>query len=463
MRKPRAGLLPLYLALYDKTDPGRRRRFGPLFDPIRARMAEAGIELVEAPICCVEEEFKAAVEEFERAGVDIIVAVHLAYSPSLESADTLSRTTLPLLFLDTTMDYGFGPDVEPSKISYNHGIHGVQDLASVLGRLGKPYHIVAGHVTESAVLERAAEYVRAAYAAATFRGMKVLRVGDVFKGMGDFAVADALLSERFGISVETRPADSLADWIAKVTAEEVDAELQRNADGFEVVVSEDVQRASLKVCLGLRKMLDDGGYGAFSMNFQAFDKAEGRVNCVPFLEACRAMQRGLGYAGEGDVLTASLVGAVSAAFGGTTFTEIFCPDWKGGSLFLSHMGEVNPSALAGRPRLIELDFPYTDALNPAVLAGDMAPGVATLVNLAPGPGDTFSITGAVMQMHGEAEHPGMKDSIRGWARPEIELGDFLEAYSELGGTHHSALVYGDHSEAIEAFAELAGIDASFVI
>lgn len=463
MRKPTAGLLPMYLALYDKTDAGRRHKFEPLFAAIRERTLTAGIDLLEAPICCVEPEFRAAVADFEAKGVDMIVAVHLAYSPSLESAEVLAGSELPLLFLDTTMDYAFGPDVEPAKISFNHGIHGVQDLASVLGRMGKDYAIVAGHVTESDVVARAVERVRAAFAARRLRGMRVLRVGAPFKGMGDFAVPDALLASTFGIDVETVEAQSLEQWISGVAPAAIDEELARDRSDFDVVVSEDVHRAALRVGLGLRRMLERGGHGAFSMNFQAFDTPDAPVDRVPFLEACRAMQRGLGYAGEGDVLTASLVGALSAAFGGTTFTEIFCPDWRGGSLFLSHMGEINPQTIAGRPRLIELDFPYTDAHNPATLAGDMAPGVATLVNLAPGPGDTFSLITALMQIHGRAEHPDMRDSIRGWARPDMELGDFLEAYSELGGTHHSALVYGDHTEALETFAELAGIDTSFII
>lgn len=463
MRKPKAALLPLFLDLYDKTGAVRRDGFAPLFDTIRDRMAAAGVDLVEAPIACVEPEVKAAVDSCERDGVDIIVALHLAYSPSLESAAVLAKSSLPLLLLDTTMDYDFGPDVEPQRILYNHGIHGVQDLANVLGRMGKAYHIVAGHITESDVIDRAAEHVRAAYAAKVLRGMKVLRIGQPFQGMGDFAVPDAVLAERFAIDVRTHPADALAAWIAKVTDDEVETEFQRNVTEFEVAAPEDTHRGSVRVGLGLRRMLDDGGYRAFSMNFQAFDRADGPVNRVPFLEASRAMERGLGYAGEGDVLTAALVGALSAAFGKTTFTEMFCPDWKSGSVFFSHMGEINPATIAGTPRLIEMDYPYSEALNPLILTGDMAPGVATLVNLAPGPNDTFSIIAAAMQVHGEAGHLAMKNSIRGWARPELELSDFLEAYSELGGTHHSALVYGDHTEAIEAFAQLAGIDASFVL
>ena len=62
---------------------------------------------------------------------------------------------------------------------------------------------------------------------------------------------------------------------------------------------------------------------------------------MPFLEISRLMERGIGYAGEGDVLTAALVGALMKVYAETTFTEMFCPDWKGNSIMLSHMGEIN--------------------------------------------------------------------------------------------------------------------------
>ena len=101
------------------------------------------------------------------------------------------------------MDFDFGTDVIPGRIMYDHGIHGVQDLASVLRREKRPYEIVAGHFTESDVLERAADIARAARASRNLRGMRVLRVGESFKGMGDFAVSNETLRDCFDITVDT--------------------------------------------------------------------------------------------------------------------------------------------------------------------------------------------------------------------------------------------------------------------
>ena len=90
------------------------------------------------------------------------------------------------------------------------------------------------------------------------------------------------------------------------------------------------------------------------------------------------------------------------------------------------------------------------------------PESSTLVNLAPGPNDTFGLIAAEAEVLEEPATTTMGDCIRGWIRPACPLGDFLEAYSRLGGTHHSALVYGDRVKAVEAFARFAGIGVNTI-
>jgi L-arabinose isomerase len=331
-----------------------------------------------------------------------------------------------------------------------------------LRRCGKRFQIVAGHVTRSDCLARAAEVARAAYAARVLSGTRVLRVGESFRGMGDFAVSEKVMKRVLGVTVEQVDAMSLAADVKKVTESEIKAEMARDRQAFKADLSAAVHRRAVRVSLGLRRRLERGGYGAFSMNFLAFNRSDGPVDTVPFLEASKAMARGLGYAGEGDALTAALVGALSAAFGRTTFTEIFCPDWQGDSLFLSHMGEINPQVAAGKPLLCEHDFPYTPAQNPAVLACSPAAGPAVLVNLAPGPHDTFGLIVAPVAVLPEKPNRKMAKAIRGWIRPTDDVATFLENYSRLGGTHHSALVLGEKVAAIAAFGEFAGIEVSVI-
>jgi L-arabinose isomerase len=457
----RAALLPLYLELYDRIMPERRDAYGSFLDRIVAAHAQVGVELTVLPICRVAAEFNDAIAQAEQLGACAIVTVHLAYSPSLESIDALCNTPLPIVMLDTTMDVAFGPDTPADRIMYNHGIHGVMDLASMLRRRGRPFQIIAGHLDDPAVVRRSADGVRAARAAAEMQGNIALRVGQAFQGMGDFTVAESLLAEQFGLTVRQLDLADLDRAIQAVTDDDVAAEIDRDRERYDCDLDQAVHRRANRVGLGLRRLLAEHSANALSVNFEAFDRADRPAETMPFLELSKAMARGVGYAGEGDVLTANLVGALMRSFPAASFTEIFCPDWAGGSLFLSHMGEINPAIAATRARIFEKPLPFLGSNAPAILTCAVQPGPATFVNLAPGPDDSFSLIVAPVEVldEGDALDEAMKNTIRTWVRPARPVAEFLEAYSLAGGTHHSAIVLGDRAEALCGLAGMLNIPA----
>ncbi len=456
----RIGILPLYIKLYDDVRPDMRNGFGVFVERIHNGFEARGISVSSAPICRTADEFGAAVHVFEEEGVDAIVTVHLAYSPSLESIDVFCATSLPLLLLDTTMDTGFGLNAKADRITYNHGIHGVMDFACMLRRRKRPFEIVAGPIDDPRLFDRAAALIRGFAAAREFQGGRILRVGPPFDGMGDFAVDESVLRETFGLEIETVGLDAVDIAVLAVSETEIDAEIEADRKAFDCELDPEIHRRSVRVGLGLRRLLEKGGYVGTSVNFQAFDRSDRPADTMPFLEISKAMARGIGYGGEGDVLTAALVGALARAFGAVTFCEIFCADWTGGTLFLSHMGEISPSVATDRPRLIAKPFIFPDMPDPAVLTCAVKPGPAVYVNLAPGPDDTFTLILAPVEVLAEDDtlDPAMQNTVRAWIRPRLPVADFLEQYARVGGTHHSALVLGDHVEALGAFGRRLGVD-----
>lgn len=461
-RKPNAGLLPLYIALYDEISPDTRADFETFLDDVAAAFEKRGITIARVPICCVATEFEDAVAELEKQDVDCILTLHLAYSPSLESIDSFTRTSLPIVILDTTMDADFGRDVSVDRIMYNHGIHGVMDFASMLRRRGREFEIVAGHWRDPGLLDGAADLVRSAYASRAFGSTRALRVGEAFVGMGDFSVEEDILSSRLGITVNQVSMDELDRSVSGVADTDIEKEIASDRQQFSCDLGDEVHARSVRVGLGLRNLLEAGPYDAFSVNFQVFDSTGRPANTMPFLEISKAMARGIGYGGEGDVLTASLVGALCRAFGAVTFTEIFCPDWSGNTLFLSHMGEISPAVAGDKPRISERPFPFGGGLDPAVLTCAVKTGPATFVNLAPGPDNTFSLIIAPLEVMEDTTNEEMKNTVRAWVRPSCAVERFLEEYSRFGGTHHSALVLGDRTRALKAFATFAGLTARII-
>jgi L-arabinose isomerase len=454
MSKPKVGLLPLYIKLYDDSWPEMRPRVDGFSRQIAAALAARGLEVSSAPVCRVAPEFKAVIRRFERAKVDAIVTLHLAYSPSLESSAALAATPLPLVVLDTTPTYEYGPRQNPEELLYNHGIHGVQDMCNLLLRHKKVFQIEAGHWEKGDVLDRVAGWARAARLVAAMKRARIGRLGPAFKGMGDFAVAPATLAKTLGVKTVVAGPKMIPALLAKVTKKAVEAEMAADREQFVVEdLDPEMHRRATRAGLAVRRWLEEEELTGFTVNFMAADKASG-LPAMPFLEASKAMARGIGYAGEGDVLTASLVGTLLQAYPDTSFTEMFCPDWEGNQIFLSHMGEMNLKLAATKPRLVEKPFPFTDVGNTAVAYGRFRAGEAVLVNLAPGPDDTYTLIVAPVVMQKVEDEDKQADSIHGWFKAPSSVADFLAAYSRVGGTHHSALVYGKVAAEIMRWGKL---------
>lgn len=457
----RVGLLPLYVALYDESVPFLR----PIVENYYAEAADAlskkGLDVMRVPVCRLKDEFADAIRAFETAGVDCIISLHLAYSPSLESAEVVAATKLPLIVLDSTEAFRFS---HPDEILANHGIHGVMDFCNLLRRYKKDYAIAAGHLSEEGLLDRVVELAKSAVAAGALKGMRVASIGGSFAGMGDFVVSDEELAE-FGIQV-VRPAEgALAACRAAVTDAEIEAEMAADlAEGVRLPgdygnFSPEIHARSTRDSLALRRWLNEEKIDAFSVNFPMVDKTGLRT--MPFMETCRAMARGLGYAGEGDILTAAFCGALRRGFTSTTFVEPFCPDWSDNRVLLSHMGEVNYGCTDGPIELTEFEFVYGTAENPVVGFAHMRAGEAVYINIY-NDGDGFNMLLSPVTM----EHPAGEDAfagkIRGWMRPKMPLGRFLEGLSAVGATHHSILVYDTTVDALAYFGRLCGLKTSIL-
>ncbi len=486
--KIKIGLLPMYIKLYDDIWPELRIRMEAFLEKIKGGFRIRGIEIIDVPLCRLKGEFDAAVRMCEKEKADAMVTLHLAYSPSLESAASLAETELPIVVLDTTETFDFSPMQDESEILYNHGIHGVQDMCSMLVRNGRQFFVEAGHWQESDVIDRIVCRLKGIKIASNMKKSRVGIIGSPFEGMGDFYIPAEKLRRDIGIDTIKFDAGKAMKFQDSIKDEEIMAEISDDLASFDIsgnTASADAgtggadtgtaagtggtgagagastdadadgfssaHRNSALAGLAVRKWIQAEGLSAVTINFMDISKSSG-LCCMPFLEISKAMAGGTGYAGEGDLLTASLTGAIASVHRETSFTEMFCPDWKNNSMFLSHMGEMNLNLAAGKPVLMKKEFPFTDASDTVVAYGAFKAGEAVIVNLAPAgvgsversgttSGYRYSLIIAGGRMLGASDRDNMPHSIRGWFKPDMPVAEFLEKFSYAGGTHHSALVY----------------------
>ena len=462
MKKVKVGFLPFYLKLYDDVNPTGRYPLIDYMNTLIAQLEQQGLEVVAADdLCRIKEEFDAAAAKFNAADVDAVITYHVAYSPSLESIDALLSLQAPIVVMDTTPDPCLAQAADHSnRIFPNHGIHGVQDMCNLLKRNGRDYQICVGHAKDG-VVEETAALCRAAAAAKAYRNAKIGSAGGSFKGMGDFKVSDEYYKESIGAEVVYMTPDVAETYLAKVTEAEIDAELASDAEKFTIEVENmDNYRAATKAGLALRKWMEAEKLLGCTVNFLTLESCG--LPKMPFVECCKVMERGFGYAGEGDVLTAGLVGALRSVHEKTAFTEMFCPDWEQDLILMSHMGESNPNLSQWKPIIHDKPFNYnntgdTVAMSTCQMAGDVV--IANLAPMAEGyalilcPGKTLNLG---------LEFGVYRQANQGWFKPSKPLSQFLKEYSQAGGTHHSAIVYDVPVEELAAFGKMMGFEVIVV-
>ncbi len=455
MNKIKVGYLPFYIELYDKSNPHTRDPMVAHMNMMVSMLESQGIEVVMADeVCRLQPEFQRAVDKFNAEDVTAVITQHLAYSPSLESIDALLQLKAPIIVLDTTPSYSLIKTANYEKgIMPNHGIHGVQDMCNLLKRNGKPYYICAGHALHSEVISEVAGMCRAAAVAKAYQTARVGSVGGSFAGMGDFLISDERYRQDIGAEVFRMTGEVVREYLDKVTNEEVEEEIARDAERFTIEIGDaEGYRLATKSGLAIRKWMEEEKLTACTVNFQALNSCG--LPKMPFPECCKILGRGQGYAGEGDALTAGLVGALFAAYPNTTFTEMFCPDWEQDVLLMSHMGESNPNLAQWKPIIRNVK---SGNGNVGMYSCGRA-GEVCLVNLAP-MNDSFTLILCPGKMLDVGLERGVyRYSTQGWYKPNKKLPEFLKEYSLHGGTHHSAMVYDVLVEELEAFGTMMGFD-----
>ena len=360
-----------------------------------------------------------------------------------------------MIVLNTTPDYAFAESSTQDNIMNNHGIHGVQDMCNLLKRRKRDFIIETGHWEESDVIDRVITDIKGIILSRKMSSSRVGIIGKPFWGMGDFSVPYSILKEKMGVKVIEEDPGKISSLLLSGEADQVLEEVERDNHLFEKkAISESVHIDSVRIGLALRKWIRNEELDGFSINFSGVDAGSG-FPAFPFLEASKSMARGIGYAGEGDVLTASLTGTILKLFPQSSFVEMFCPDWKNNRIFLSHMGEVNHRLITGKPLMVENDQSFMEVGKSVFVSGQLKKGDAAIINLAPDRNNNFNLIIIPVKMV-EVKNKNLSKTISGWFETPIPINDFLSEYSRIGGTHHSCLVYTKNIKVFEVFGRQIG-------
>ncbi|MEY9874173.1 L-arabinose isomerase [Streptacidiphilus sp. MAP12-33] len=436
----------------------------------RAVAAELGARL-GAPVALVWKPLLRDAAAIRRAMLDAngddacvgVIAWMHTFSPAKMWIAGLDALRKPLLHLHTQSQVELPwATIDMDFMNLNQAAHGDREFGFVQTRLGVARKTVAGHVSAPAVAARVDSWARAALGKAELTELRVVRFGD---NMRDVAVTEGDKVEaqlRFGVSVNTHGVNDLVAAVDAASDAEVGALVKEYQERYEVAAElrqggerHDALRYGARIELGLRHLLESGGYGAFTTNFEDL----GGLRQLPGLAVQRLMGDGYGFGGEGDWKTAVLVRTLktmaSGLPGGTSFMEDYTYDLTPGSELVlgAHMLEVCPSIAAGTPRLEIHPLGIGGREDPVRLVFDAAPGAAMVLGMAD-LGDRFRlVANEIDTVVPPQPLPALPVARAVW-RPRPDLASSAEAWITAGGPHHTVYSSALRAEHLDDLAEM---------
>ncbi|GII25998.1 L-arabinose isomerase [Planosporangium mesophilum] len=396
------------------------------------------------------------------ACVGVIAWMH-TFSPAKMWISGLDALRKPLLHLHTqvNMSLPWG-SIDMDFMNLNQAAHGDREFGFIQTRLGVARKTVAGHASDPALVARIAGWARAAAGYDHLRALRLARFGD---NMRDVAVTEGDKVEaelRFGVSVNTYGVNDLVDVVDAVCDDAVDALVVEYADAYRLAPElarggdrHDSLRYAARIEVGLRRFLTDGGFGAFTTNFEDL----GGLRQLPGLAVQRLMADGYGFGGEGDWKTSALLAAVKAMGAGTgrgaSFMEDYTYHFGPGEpkILGAHMLEVCPSIAAAQPSCEIHPLGIGGREDPVRLVFDATPGAGVVIGLVD-LGDRFRfVANEIEVVAPDQPLPNLPVARAVW-KPAPSLATSTESWLIAGGPHHTVLTQAVDAETLQDFAHM---------
>ena len=396
----------------------------------------------------------------------VIVWMH-TFSPAKAWIAGLSALQKPLLHLHTQVNRSLPwSSIDMDFMNLNQAAHGDRELGYLETRMGIRRKTVAGHVGDPAVRRRVGEWMRAGLGARAARSLRMARFGD---NMRDVAVTDGDKVEvqlRLGVAVKTYGVNDLVAGVDAASASEVDALVADYAERYELApelaagaARHESLREAARIEAGLRNFLDDGGFRAFTTNFEDL----GGLRQLPGISVQRLMHDGYGFGAEGDGKTSLLLAVMKVmgegAPGGTSFMEDYTYHLGPGDpkILGAHMLEVCPSIAAATPSAEVHPLSIGGREDPVRLVFDAAPGPAIVVGLVD-LGDRLRLVCNDIEVVPPDEPLPRLPVARAVWKPAPSLAVSAECWLGAGGPHHTVLSSQVSLEALGDLAEIIGVE-----
>ncbi|MCH6198899.1 L-arabinose isomerase [Aquiflexum sp. LQ15W] len=430
---------------------------------------DISVKILFKPIVKTTEEIFQICQEANQVEncIGIITWMH-TFSPAKMWINGLKILNKPLLHLHTQFNRDIPwNSIDMDFMNLNQSAHGDREFGFLTSRMRINRKVVVGFWQDKEVHLEIDGWCRAASGWHDWQGMKIARFGDNMRNVavteGDKVEAEI----RFGFAVNTFPVGDLVQKINAVTESEINSLIQEYESSYalaENLKNGGTKRESLveaaRIEIGLERFLTEGGFKAFSNTFEDLHG----MRQLPGIAVQRLMNKGFGYAGEGDWKTAALVRAMkvmgTGLEGGNAFMEDYTYHFDPTNTLVlgSHMLEVDECLASGKPSCEVHPLGIGGKEDPVRLVFNVKSGKglnASLVDM----GNRFRmIVNEVEAVNAPHDLPKLPVARVMW-KPLPDMKTGCGAWILAGGSHHTCFSQNLSTTILNDFANIAGIES----
>jgi len=428
--------------------------------------AELPYSFVFKEVVTTSDEIKSVMKEvnYQDKVAGVITWMH-TFSPAKLWIPGTKILQKPLLHLATQFNKEVPwESIDMDFMNLNQSAHGDREYGFINKRLQKNNKIVVGHWSNQSTQKEISAWMVSAVGFSESQNIKVARFGD---NMRNVAVTDGDKVEaaiQFGWTVDYYGIGDLVKEMSVVTDEEIQSTYEEcqsmydfhyddnDSDFFENQVKEQI-----RIEIALRKFLQNGGYTAFTTNFEDLHG----MKQLPGMAVQRLNAEGYGFGGEGDWKTAALdrLMKIMSENTSTGFMEDYTYNLTEENEYIlqSHMLEVDPTMAGTKPKVVVHPLGIGDREDPARLVFDGKAGEGVVVSMLDlGTHYRLMINKVKAEVPTE-EAPKLPVARVLW-KPYPNFKQGVTKWIQAGGGHHTVVSLALSVQQMKDWAEMVDLE-----